>query len=179
MATFITQARFAKDGLMGMIAAPEDQSEIVGRLIAQVGGKLVAHYLTSGDYDVLIIFEGPSYEEVVPALIAAAAGSGLSDFKTVTALTSSEMKSAFVKAGSIAASDRSAVAHPGEVSQGPAGEAETEAKTATAILNAQTKAVDDIEAGRPAPYYFAPPGTATPSQGAASPVSTNKTNKKK
>jgi hypothetical protein len=43
MTTFITQARFTKDGLNGMIAAPGDRTEIVGRLIAQVGGKLIAH----------------------------------------------------------------------------------------------------------------------------------------
>src|SRR5437773_5413212 len=91
-----------------MIAAPEDRAEIVGRLIAQVGGKLIAYYLTSGEYDILLIFEGPSYEETVPALIVAAAESGAADLKTVTALTSSEMKSAFVKAGSIAINYRAA-----------------------------------------------------------------------
>src|SRR6516162_2013363 len=110
MATFVTQARFTKDGLNAMIAAPQDRAEVVGRLIAQVGGKLITCYLTSGDYDILLVFEAPSYEDTVPALIVAAAESGIADLKTVTALTSSEMKSAFVKAGPIAASYRSAVA---------------------------------------------------------------------
>jgi uncharacterized protein with GYD domain len=77
MTTFITQARFTKDGLKGMVAAPEDRAEVVGRLIAEVGGKLIAYYLTSGDYDILLIFEAPSYEDVVPALIVAAGGAGL------------------------------------------------------------------------------------------------------
>src|SRR6516165_3488650 len=112
MTTFITQARFTKDGLNGMIAAPEDRAEIVGRLIGQVWGNLIAYYLTSGEYDILLIFEGPSYEDTVPALIVAAAESGVADLKTVTALTLSEMKSAFVKAGAIAASYRSAAARP-------------------------------------------------------------------
>lgn len=49
MTTFITQARFTKDGFNGMIAAPEDRAEIVSRLIGQVGGKLIAYYLTSGE----------------------------------------------------------------------------------------------------------------------------------
>jgi uncharacterized protein with GYD domain len=73
MPTFVTQARFTKEGFNAMIAAPEDRAEIVGRLIAEVGGKLIAYYLTSGEYDILLIFEGPSYEETVPALIVAAA----------------------------------------------------------------------------------------------------------
>jgi len=106
MTTFITQARFTKDGLKGILASPEDRAEVVGRLIGEVGGKLISYYMTSGDYDVLLIFEAASYEDVVPALIVAAAGGGVADLKTVTALKSSDMKSAFTKAGSIALSYR-------------------------------------------------------------------------
>jgi uncharacterized protein with GYD domain len=173
MATFITQARFTKDGLKGMIAAPEDRAEVVGRLIAQIGGKLTACYLTSGEYDILLIFEAPSYEDTVPALVVTAAESGIADLKTVTALTSSEMKSAFAKAGPIAASYRSAAARPAAASSaetqtalpnsdsqreegGAAQETQDDVKAATAILNAEKRAVDDLRAGRPAPYYFAP-----------------------
>ena len=184
--TFITQARFTKEGLNGMIAAPEDRAEIIGRLIAEVGGKLIAYYLTSGEYDILLIFEGPSYEETVPALIVAAAESGVADLKTVTALTKGEMKSAFVKAGSIAASYRGARAatpsltpqtglpNSGSQREGEAArEAQEDAKPATSILDAEKKAVEDIRAGSPAPYYFAPPVSAAPSQPATSPRSTN------
>jgi len=194
MTTFITQARFTKEGFNGMIAAPEDRAEIVGRLIAEVGGKLIAYYLTSGEYDILLIFEGPSYEETVPALIVAAAESGVADLKTVTALTSSEMKSAFVKAGSIAASYRSADAHTATPSLTPqtglpnsgsqreeeaARETPDNVKAATAILGAEEKAVEEIRAGSPAPYYFAPPVSAAPSQPATSPRSTNSADVKK
>ena len=194
MATFVTQARFTKDGLKAMIAAPEDRAEIVGRLIAEVGGKLIAYYLTSGEYDILLIFEGASYEETVPALIVAAAESGVADLRTVTALTSSEMKSAFVKAGSIAASYRSAGARGAGLSSaepqtGPptdpqhegesAREAQDNVKAAAAILSAEKKAVEDIRAGSPAPYYFAPPVSPASSQPATSPRSTNRADVKK
>src|SRR5215471_8365749 len=187
MATFITQARFTKDGLNAMIAAPQDRAEVVGRLIAQVGGKLITCYLTSGDYDILLIFEAPSYEDTVPALIVAAAESGIADLKTVTALTSSEMKSAFVKAGPLAASYRSAAARPAAPSSaetqthlsnsdfqreggGTAQEAQDDVKAATAVLDAEKRAVGDIREGRPAPYYFAP--REAQSQRASSPRST-------
>jgi len=189
MTTFVTQARLTKEGFNAMIAAPEDRAEIVGRLIAEVGGKLIAYYLTSGEYDILLIFEGPSYEETVPALIVAAAESGVADLKTVTALTSREMKSAFVKAGSIAASYRAAGAraatpsstepqtdlpNSGSQREGEtAREAQDDVKAATAILNAEKKAVEDIRAGRPAPYYFAPAASTSPSEPATSPRSPN------
>jgi len=189
MTTFVTQARLTKEGFNAMIAAPEDRAEIVGRLIAEVGGKLIAYYLTSGEYDILLIFEGPSYEETVPALIVAAAESGVADLKTVTALTSREMKSAFVKAGSIAASYRAAGAraatpsstepqtdlpNSGSQREGEtAREAQDDVKAATAILNAEKKAVEDIRAGHPAPYYFAPAASTSPSEPATSPRSPN------
>jgi uncharacterized protein with GYD domain len=175
MPTFITQARFTKHGLNAMIAASEDRMEIVGRLIAQAGGKVIGHYLTSGEYDLLLIFEAPSYEDAVPALIIAAAGSDLTDLKTVTALTSSEMKAAFGKAGSIAASSRSSAAlaagpapaqpvtdQPKSDSQPEGEKSSEEAKAAKAILDAEAKAVANIRAGRAAPYYLTPPG---PSEG--------------
>jgi uncharacterized protein with GYD domain len=170
MATFITQARFTKDGLHEMIAAPEERTETISRLITQIGGKLVSYYLTSGEYDVLFIFEAPSYEDTVPALIVATADSGVSDLKTVTALTSSEMKSAFIKAGSIAASYRSpderhaglspVEPHTDQVSanrEKTLGEGRGDVEAATEILDAEKKAMDDIRAGRPAPYFLGSP----------------------
>jgi hypothetical protein len=42
-------------------------------------------------------------------------------------------------------------------------ECSDEAKAAKAILDAQQKAVDDIRAGRPAPYYFTAPQSTVPS----------------
>ena len=189
MAVLITQARFTKEGLDEMIAAPEDRVEALGRLITAVGGKLITCYFTSGEYDILLVFEGRSYEEVAPALIVAAAGSTITDLKTVTALTTSEMKSAFVKAGAIAKryhsrDVRAAGLSPVEPDLHPSGlerekklsEAQEDAEAASAILDARKKAMEDVRAGRPTPYYFAPPATA-PSQNDPIPPSTN--NKKK
>src|SRR5262249_49100986 len=92
----------------------------------------------------------------------------------------------FLKAGSIAASYRAAGARAATPSLTPQTglpnsgsqregdrEAQDEVKTATAILNAEKKAMEDISAGRPAPYYFAPPMSAAPSQPATSPRSTD------
>jgi uncharacterized protein with GYD domain len=177
MTTFITQARFTKDGLKGMVASPEDRAEVVGRLIGEVGGKLISYYMTSGDYDVLLIFEAASYEDVVPALIVAAAGGGVADLKTVTALKSSDMKSAFTKAGSIALSYRPpvvpavtpAVAEQNmpradsQIEEAP-DETQDEAKTAANILEGRRKAMEDTKAGRPAPYYFGPSLPSTSSR---------------
>jgi hypothetical protein len=101
--------------------------------------------------------------------------------KTVTALKSSDMKSAFAKAGSIALSYRSPGTHAGDLSiadsktdvsssdsqkEATASE-EDGAKVAANILDARKKAMEEIEAGRPAPYYF---GSSTRSTNSADPA---------
>jgi uncharacterized protein with GYD domain len=178
MTIFITRARLTKDGLRELTAAPEDRLQALSRLISQVGGKLVTYFLTSGDYDLLLIFEGPSFEALAPALIAAAAASGLTDLNTVVALTASDMKSALTKAGALTARNDTAVAAADVPSAGseaePTDEASEEAKWAAAILDAQSRSVDDLRAGRPARYYVASPTDPVRSPASPSPLSTNR-----
>jgi uncharacterized protein with GYD domain len=76
-------ARLTADGTQGAFVAPAERAEAAGRLIARIGGTLIGCYRTSGDDDVLLVFEAASYEEAVPALDAAAAGSGVIDLRTV------------------------------------------------------------------------------------------------
>jgi len=64
MPIFITQGRFTQDALKGMAARPEDRAEAVGQLISKSGGKLLAYYLTFGEYHFLVVSEGPSFEGV-------------------------------------------------------------------------------------------------------------------
>jgi hypothetical protein len=51
------------------------------------------------------------------------------------------------------------------------GENQEDVKAAATILDAEKKAIDNIRAGRPAPYYFAPPELEDASQPTTSPNS--------
>jgi uncharacterized protein with GYD domain len=108
MPVFITQGRYTQDAVKGMLAKPEDRTESVAQLFAKAGGKMIAYYMTFGEYDFLIVSEGPSIDGAAAAAIVAAAGGGVTDLKTTVGMTSADMKNAFVKAGSIAAGFRSA-----------------------------------------------------------------------
>jgi uncharacterized protein with GYD domain len=182
MAILITQARFTPEGAKDTTATPEDRVEAARRLIAEAGGTLIAHYLTSGDYDILLIFEAPSYEDAVPALAAASAESGVADVKTVRVLTAGGMKRAAVEATPTAVDHRPTGAGVADLpmseptAEPPQGDAQHERTTgkvqddadaATRILDARKKAMSDIAAGRPAPYYLVPPPTAAPSKAAS------------
>jgi uncharacterized protein with GYD domain len=105
---YISQGRYTRDAIKGMIAKPEDRSEAVGKLLRQAGGKLLSHYLTFGEYDFLVICEAPNEQVMASVVLAASAGGGVSDVRTTLALTSKDAKAVFGNTGALAASFRSA-----------------------------------------------------------------------
>jgi uncharacterized protein with GYD domain len=108
MPVFITQGRYTQNAVKGMLEKPEDRTETVAQLFSKAGGKMIAYYMTFGEYDFLVVSEGPSLDGAAAASIVAAASGGVSHLKTTVAMTSAEMKGAFAKAGGIAAGFRPA-----------------------------------------------------------------------
>jgi uncharacterized protein with GYD domain len=108
MPIFITQGRYTRDAIKGMVVRPEDRSDAVARLLAKVGGKLIGYYLTFGDYDFLVIAEVPGETQMAAVLLAAASGGGVADLKTALAMTSIEAKGAFAAASDLTPTFRSA-----------------------------------------------------------------------
>lgn len=107
MPLFITRGRFTPDALRGMLAKPEDREAAIRALIAQSEGKLLAYYMSFGEFDFLIVSEGP-FDGVATSTLVAAATGGVTDITTTLAMTSAEMRDAFVRAGPLAAQFRPA-----------------------------------------------------------------------
>lgn len=108
MPIYITQGRYTREAVKGMIVKPEDRAEAVGRLLSKVGGKLIAYYVTFGEYDFLAIADAPNEVQMGAALLAAASHGGVTDLKTTVAMTSIEAQGAFAAASDLAPSFRSA-----------------------------------------------------------------------
>ena len=108
MPIYISQGRYTRDAIKGMIAKPEDRGEAVGKLVKKAGGKLVSHYLTFGEYDFLVICEAPNEQVMASIVLAASAGGGVSDVRTTLALSSKDAKTVFGSTGELAASFHSA-----------------------------------------------------------------------
>jgi len=108
MPIYITQGRYSRDAIKGMIARPEDRADAVSRLLAKAGGRLIGYYLTFGDYDFLTVAEAPSEIQMAAALLAAAGGGGVSDLRTTLALSPADARGAFAAAGDLTRSFRSA-----------------------------------------------------------------------
>jgi uncharacterized protein with GYD domain len=108
MPIYITQGRYTRDAIKGMIVKPEDRADAVARLISKIGGRLLGYYLTFGDYDFMVIAEAPNDVQMAAVLLAAGSGGGVTDLRTTVALTSVEAKGAFAAASDLAPGFRSA-----------------------------------------------------------------------
>jgi uncharacterized protein with GYD domain len=108
MPIYITQGRYTRDAIKGMIVRPEDRADAVSRLLAKAGGRLIGYYVTFGEYDFLVIAEFPNDVQAAAVLLAAASGKGVSDLRTTVAMTAVEAKGAFAAAGDLAPSFKSA-----------------------------------------------------------------------
>src|SRR5674476_557980 len=108
MPIYITQGRYTRDAIKGMIIKPEDRADQVARLLSKVGGRLIGYYLTFGEYDFTSIAEVPNDTQMAAVLLAAGSGGGVTDLKTTVAMTSVEAKGAFAAAGDLAPGYKSA-----------------------------------------------------------------------
>jgi uncharacterized protein with GYD domain len=102
MPIYITQGRYTRDAVKGMIAKPEDRSEAISKLMAKAGGRVIGYYLTFGEYDFLTVIEAPSEAKMAAVLLTAAGAGGVSNLRTTVAMTSAEAKKVFAEAGELA-----------------------------------------------------------------------------
>ena len=108
MPIYITQGRYTRAAILGMLVKPEDRANEVSRLLGKVGGRLIGYYVTFGEYDFLSIAEVPDNTQMAAVLLAAGSGGGVTDLRTTVAMSSVEAKGAFAAASDLAPSFRSA-----------------------------------------------------------------------
>jgi uncharacterized protein with GYD domain len=106
MPTYITQGRYTREAIKGMIVKPEDRFEALSRHVARAGGRVIGYYLTFGEYDFLTIIEAPGETQMAAILLSAAGAGGITDVRTTIALSAVEAKGAFAAAGDLSHSFR-------------------------------------------------------------------------
>jgi uncharacterized protein with GYD domain len=108
MPIYITQGRYTRDALKGMIVKPEDRADAVSRTVAKAGGRLLGYSFAFGEYDFLTVVDMTSDVQMAGVLLAAASGGGVTDVRTTVAMTSVEAKGAFAAASDLAPGFKSA-----------------------------------------------------------------------
>jgi uncharacterized protein with GYD domain len=81
-----------------LLKNPEDRSKVVGKLIEQLGGKLLSFYYSFGDYDGIIIVDMPDIKSLAASSIVSFAGGGTTKIKTTILFTVQEAMEAMQKA---------------------------------------------------------------------------------
>jgi hypothetical protein len=99
MPIFITQGRYTREAVKGLLVRPEDRAEAVSRLLSRAGGRMIGLYFTFGEYDFL---------QIAAVLLAVAGGGGFTDLRTTLAMSTIEAKGAFAAAADLATGFRSA-----------------------------------------------------------------------
>ena len=101
MTIYISQGRYTREAIQGMIERPEDRAEAVEKLCKAVGAKLLNHYITFGEYDFLVILEASgAMTDTMGAMLAVASTGTVTDLKTTVAVRSSDAMKAMEKAKS-------------------------------------------------------------------------------
>ena len=108
MPIFITQGRYESAAIKGMLAKPENREEENRRLFERAGGRLIAWYVTLGEYDWLCVAEAPDAQTHLSAALVAAGSGAITDMKTCIAFTGEQAKQAFTTAGQAASQFRGA-----------------------------------------------------------------------
>ena len=100
MCIYITQGNFTESAIKGMVDNPEDRKGAVAGLMESAGGKLLDYYVTTGEYDFLVISEGDNLTDLISAMMIAGSTGGATNLKTFEALTTQQAKIAMEKANS-------------------------------------------------------------------------------
>ena len=106
MFRLVTRGRLTHDYLKGLISAPEDREPAVRNIIEKAGGKVLNFYFTTGETDFLLVTETEEAENIIAALMAAAATGSVSHVTNVWAWTGAEFKSVAEKASKAASAYR-------------------------------------------------------------------------
>lgn len=90
MASYIILGRYTEQGVRNIKEGPQ-RVEAARRAIEAAGGKMSAYYLTLGQYDFVVVAEGPDDETVARVLLAIASAGNIKT-ETLRAFTEEEFR---------------------------------------------------------------------------------------
>jgi uncharacterized protein with GYD domain len=97
MALAMVQFCLKSETVGKLIQNPEDRSIAVGKLVEQLGGKLLSFYYTFDEYDGIIIVDMPDNIAIAATSIVAFAGGGVTKIKTTILVSVKEAMAAMAK----------------------------------------------------------------------------------
>ncbi len=100
MPYYLLQAAYTPEAWANLVKNPQDRTEAIRPVIEGLGGKVIAGFLTFGEYDTVALAEMPDNVSATAFSMAAAAGGSVKALKTRPLLTTQEGVEAMRKAAS-------------------------------------------------------------------------------
>jgi uncharacterized protein with GYD domain len=97
MALAMVQFRYKSETMGNLIKNPEDRSLAVGKLVEQLGGKMLSFYYSFGEYDGFLIVDMPDNASLAAMSAVAFAGGGTEFLKTTILIPVKEALTALGK----------------------------------------------------------------------------------
>ena len=104
MAIYITQGNYSEKAIKGMVDNPQDRMGAVAGLMESVGAKLLNYYVTTGEYDFLIVSEGDNLTDLFAGMMIAGSTGGVKNLKTIQGMTTQQAMKSMEKAKNARAS---------------------------------------------------------------------------
>jgi uncharacterized protein with GYD domain len=101
MPSYLIQLSYGPEVLAGFIKRPTDRTEVIRKLAGKLGGTLVGSWFSFGDYDAVLIIDGPDAVSAAACSMAVSASGAFKAFKTTPLLTTEEGMAAMKKAGDL------------------------------------------------------------------------------
>jgi uncharacterized protein with GYD domain len=99
MPTYLVQASYTTDAVSALIKRPQDRTEVVRKMMEELGGRLIGIWLAFGEYDIVGIFEVPDNTAAIAGSMAISASGALKSVKTTPLLDFSNAVEAMKRAG--------------------------------------------------------------------------------
>jgi uncharacterized protein with GYD domain len=101
MPQYMLQFSYSHESWAALVHAPQDRSAALEGIAKSLGGRMVALYYHSGEYDGTAIFEVPDDTSANAAVMAVSATGAIRATKTTRLYTSQEFEAALAKAGKV------------------------------------------------------------------------------
>ena len=101
MPSYLIQISYSPETLAALVKRPADRTDVISKLAAKLGGKLVGSWFCFGEYDAVIIIEGSDNVSAAACSIAVSSSGAFKAFKTTPMLGVEEGMAAMKKAGSL------------------------------------------------------------------------------
>jgi uncharacterized protein with GYD domain len=101
MPRYMTQFTYTADAWAKLVKNPEDRSGVLGELLDNMGGRLIAFYYGRGEYDGVFLYETPDEATANATIFAAVSPGHVKAIKTTELFTVDETIEALLKARSV------------------------------------------------------------------------------